>query len=73
MSTSKMNLISFKNDRKVTQNNHNQISDLRPPCQENNYNPLTVKDFLSAKASSTGRAEARERGERAWLGTAKKI
>lgn len=69
MSTSKMNLISLKNDRKVTQ----KISDLRPPCQENNYNPLTVKDFLSAKASSTGRAEARERGERAWLGTAKKI
>ena len=44
-----------------------------PPPPEDTYNPLTVKDFRSAKASSAGRAGAGERGERAWLGTARKI
>ena len=66
-----MNLMSFKSDQKVTRKNHNYPKFQILP--EDADNPLTVKDFLSAKASSAGRAEAVERGERAWLGTAKKI
>ena len=75
MSTSKMNLISFKSDQKVTQNNHYWPKCQTPhttPCQEDNYNPLTVKDFL-LKASSAGREEAGERREHAWLVTVKKL
>ena len=71
-----MNLMPFKSDRKVTRENHYQpkfqILPIPPPSSEDTYNPVTGKDFLSAKASSAGRAEAGERGERAWLGTAKK-
>ena len=63
-----MNLMSFKSDQKVTRRTMTN-QNYRPSRK----NPLTVKDFLSAKASSAGRAEAVERGERTWLGTAKKI
>ena len=63
MSISKMNLMSFKSDRKKK---------IQTP-HEDTYNPLTVKDFPSAKTSSAWRAEAGERRERARLGTAKKI
>ena len=73
-STSKMNLLS-KTDRKLTQNNPYSAKfhpPPPPPPPEDTYNPLTVKDFLSAKSSSAGRAEAGERGKHAWLGTAKK-
>ena len=59
---------------KITSTNQNfsQTVPPPPPPLEDTYNPLTGKDFLSTKASSAGRAEAGEKGEHAWLGTAKK-
>ena len=56
--------------REKTITNQNFRPLLPTPPTQDTYNPLTLKDLLSAKTSSS--AERAERGERAWLGTAKK-